>query len=316
MNPYENFISYLYKYLKKFAPEAKNIGFLYDHSYKDLIQHLKLANNTELNIIKYNIDILKLNSGLINSYDFSIIFFDVYKLYQQNTLLDYYKNIIPHLKSVIHKMMFIRDMESSFEQVYYCLPSFIAEQNKELINIAQQSSKICITDNNGSYISAPIERAKWTDLNGFNHQTTLMPSEITTFSESLNGEINFTGSLQSQLPIGIKFGLINEQNKISIKIVNSIVTEISSLNKQLDIELNNYLKHSKANQQVIELGIGTNTGITSLVGRSAPFEERYPGFHLGIGGSIPGSQHIDFVFNNSMIKLDKTTVFSEQKFHI
>ena len=309
-------MSYLSRYLENFAPATKNIAFLYDSDYKDLVQHLKFANDTELNITEYNIDILKLDTSLINSHDFSVIFFDVYKLYQQNTLLDYYKNVIPHLKSVINKMMFIRDMGSSFEQVYFYLPSFIAAQNKQLIEIAKQSSTISITDNNGSYISALVEHAKWTDLNGFNHQTTLMPSEITTYSSSLTGEIYFTGSLQSQLPIGIKFGLINEQNKIKIKIVNSMITNISSLNQQLDTELNDYLEYSEVNKQVIELGIGTNTGITALVGRSAPFEERYPGFHLGIGGSIPGSQHIDFIFDNSTIKFDENIIFTQRKFNI
>ncbi len=306
------FFDYLSTYLKNFLPHAQKIAFFYEEGYFYLAQGLKQSNQSSLSIHTHEMDIFNVNFELIDSYDFVIFFFDVADIYQKDKLSYYYREIIPQFKSTINKVMFLRDIGNAFSEIFACHPSVIAKQNKNLIQQGINASSIRITDNNGSNIIAEITHAKWTNLDGCNHRSTLLPSEISTFSPTLNGEIYFTGALQSQIPFGIKFGLITEANQIKIKIVNSVVTDITSCCTALDKALKDYVAYNKANSQVVELGIGTNTGIISLVGCGAPFEERYPGFHLGIGGSVKNSQHIDFIFDQSTIYFDQNVIFKNK----
>ena len=309
-----NFLKYLQAYISNFIPATQTIGIFYQEDYDTISEQVINYNFSNYSIKRHRIDIMKLNYELVNLYDFSIFLFDVYQIYQNNQLKDYYNKVIPEFKNYIHKVMFIRDINNSFQEVFAIPPEQIINKNHQLINIANNAKSIEIVNSLGTNLTASISDSVWTDLNGVNHRANLVPSEISTSSPSLTGEIVFTGALQSQIPIGIKFGLITESDKIFFKIENSEIIELSSNNHDLEEELNKYLNFNPANRKVTELGIGTNTGIKKLVGKSAPFEERYPGFHLGIGGSTKGSQHMDFIFDECSILLDNSIIFKNHNF--
>ncbi len=83
----------------------------------------------------------------------------------------------------------------------------------------------------------------------------------------------------------------------------------------MEADLLKIFNYCEGNGEIVELGIGTNSGI-QLVGMSAPFEERKAGFHLGTGGYKPKSQHIDFVFDSSEIYFDGDCIFSNDQFMV
>ena len=212
------------------------------------------------------------------------------------------------------KSIIFKDYLDKFYEAFSIPPQRIQKINESLIVRAKSCSKIVAKDQSGTNISFGIhESQKWTNINGKGNQD-LIPGEIATHSENINGQVSFLGTFLSTIPFAKKYGVIN--TPLKFKITNSTISQVSSENKELEKDFNHYLMQNPSNSRVEEFGIGTNEGIASLYGQNAGLEERHCGLHLGLGGGQMGSHHLDLIFSHSEIWFDSFCVYDGTSFCI
>ena len=113
-----------------------------------------------------------------------------------------------------------------------------------------------------------------------------------------------------KIPFSLKYGFIDEP--IIFEIKSGRINSIKCTNKSLEQDINHYLSSHNDHRNITKIGFGTNEGLSYLPEVSASFIERYPGLHLGLGGSVQGSIHMDLISCDSIINLDKTTIFNKK----
>ncbi|OCQ52908.1 hypothetical protein Ppb6_01801 [Photorhabdus australis subsp. thailandensis] len=205
------------------------------------------------------------------------------------------------------KSVLFKDYGYHFIEAFSESQESIAERNKKLIELLKRSQKIQYTDNKGNSITGYLDKDhKWTSVDG-NGNLDVIPGEVASHIKNLNGSISFSGTFLSTAPFAIKYGVVNDMMIINIKDGEIIGFDCDNAEFSRDFDL--YLNHNRGNSIVEEFGIGTNTGVKALYGRNAGFEERHPGLHLGLGGGIKGSHHLDLIFSGGKIEFDQTLVF-------
>jgi aminopeptidase len=137
----------------------------------------------------------------------------------------------------------------------------------------------------------------------------LIPGEVATSSNKINGTIHFTGTFLSLIPFALKYGLIGKDELI-LKIENSRVISMSGKNKNLVKDLEFFFEKHPNNRTIEEVGLGTNFGIKKLRGLNTAFEERHCGLHLGFGGREKGSHHLDFIFQEGCLFFDNNLIYN------
>ncbi|MDB6369277.1 leucyl aminopeptidase [Photorhabdus bodei] len=161
--------------------------------------------------------------------------------------------------------------------------------------------------NKGNSIVGYLEKGhKWTSIDGSGN-IDVIPGEIASHIKSLNGSVSFSGTFLSTAPFAIKYGVVNDMMTINIK--EGEIIGFDCENDEFSQDFNLYLNHNHGNRIVEEFGIGTNMGVKALYGRNAGFEERHPGLHLGLGGGVKGSHHLDLIFSGGKIAFDQTVFF-------
>ncbi|ETS30511.1 leucyl aminopeptidase [Photorhabdus temperata] len=205
------------------------------------------------------------------------------------------------------KSVLFKDYGPHFIEAFSEPQTSITERNQKLIELSSQSQKIQYTDNQGNSIIGYLEKDhKWTSIDG-NGNLDVIPGEIASHIKSLNGSVSFSGTFLSTAPFAIKYGVVNDMMTINIK--EGEIIGFDCDNAEFNRDFNLYLNHNHGNRIVEEFGIGTNTGVKALYGRNAGFEERHPGLHLGLGGGVKGSHHLDLIFSGGKIAFDQTTFF-------
>ncbi|KGM29519.1 leucyl aminopeptidase (aminopeptidase T) [Photorhabdus luminescens] len=205
------------------------------------------------------------------------------------------------------KSVLFKDYGQHFIEAFSEPASSITERNQKLIGLSSRSQKIQYTDNKGNSIVGYLEKDhKWTSIDG-NGNIDVIPGEIASHIKNLNGSISFSGTFLSTAPFAIKYGVVNDMMTINIK--EGEIIGFDCGNDEFSRDFNLYLNHNHGNRIVEEFGIGTNTGVKALYGRNAGFEERHPGLHLGLGGGVKGSHHLDLIFSGGKIAFDQTVFF-------
>ncbi|ODN43188.1 M29 family metallopeptidase [Piscirickettsia litoralis] len=320
MNAIRNFLFYL-----KFHPAIKNIdeaniviGF--SEKYSGLISEMVAFNTLaglNYKFTPYNLEKEKkerLMHAIDEECDLFLLFYDSSTLKNPTPHgPEYIYAINPVIKKNWKKSVLFKDYGQFFNEAFMIDPERIANINNKLIQIAHASTQLKFTDNNGSHLTAKLSAAeqKWTNINGIGNLD-IVPGEIATHSDEINGKVYFSGAFLSTIPFAIKYGVIEQPLELHIE--DSEIKFVGSENSDLKRDFNKYLSMNSSNRRIEELGIGTNEGVIQLHGRNAGFEERHCGLHLGLGGGAMGSHHLDLIFSSGSINFDKTQVFGGKSY--
>ncbi|MBY0345498.1 MAG: hypothetical protein K2P98_01375 [Neisseriaceae bacterium] len=201
------------------------------------------------------------------------------------------------------KSILFKDYGNHFYEAFAEPRANISLRNAGLIDIAMKSKTISFVQGDEYYISAEISNnQKWTSIDGGGNRD-IIPGEIATHFHNINGRLKFSGTFLSTIPFAIKYGVVS--NFLTLNIEKSRVTNFVCENQLFSRDFDNYLSSNPSNSKVEEFGIGTNCGVSTLYGINAGFEERHPGLHLGLGGGLLGSHHMDLIFKGGEIFFDE-----------
>jgi aminopeptidase len=152
--------------------------------------------------------------------------------------------------------------------------------------------------------SGIISRDKWGNLPG---------GEVFTAPREVNGTFVVDGVVGDYLCA--RFGLLG-QTPLTIHIANNRIVSCESENAQLRDEFWEYTHRDENSDRVGEFAIGTNIGVTRVIGNILQ-DEKFPGIHIAFGdpyGEHTGAKwtsttHIDVVglgFNIWLVAADGT----------
>ena len=212
------------------------------------------------------------------------------------------------------KSVLLREYGDHFFEAFSESVCDIKERNNAVIDRAKRAERVTFFDSSGNKLTGFFDKdQKWANLHGAGHYD-LMPGEVATRINNLNGHLKFGGTFLSTIPFAIKYGVID--NILDIEIKDSKVVGVSSSNDSLKKDFISYLNRCEGNKIVEEFGIGTNTGIRKLYGRNASFEERHAGLHLGLGGGQKQSHHLDLIFSNGTLMFDEEIIIKNGVFYV
>jgi hypothetical protein len=221
------------------------------------------------------------------------------------------------LKSVLKqywpKSVLFKDYGEHISEAF-CEPlDAISERNRRLIALAQAARQVVYTDETGQCLTGTLSSGQtWTSIDGRGNPD-VVPGEIATHIDDLNGKVCFSGTFLSTIPFAIKYRVV--EHFCILHIENSRVVAFDTDNTQFADDFSLFLDAHTDHRVIEEFGIGTNMGVPRLYGRNAGFEERHPGLHLGLGGGAAGSHHMDLIFSRGELAFDRHTVF-DGAFHL
>jgi leucyl aminopeptidase (aminopeptidase T) len=157
--------------------------------------------------------------------------------------------------------------------------------------------------------SGIISPDKWGNLPG---------GEIFTSPGEVNGTFVVDGVVGDYLCA--RYGIL-DKTPLTIEIAKNRITACSSQNKELEAEFWEYTHRDENSDRVGEFAIGTNIGLTRLIGNILQ-DEKFPGIHIAFGdpyGAHTGAPwssttHIDVVGQRFNIWLDEEQIMREGKF--
>ncbi|OHX10525.1 leucyl aminopeptidase [Chromobacterium sphagni] len=205
------------------------------------------------------------------------------------------------------KSILFKDYGQHFYEAFAEPRESIAAHNLRLMALAGEARQVVFEQPGGGWLSGSIGPGQvWTSIDG-DGNVDLTPGEIATTIRDLNGEVRFSGAFLSTIPFAVKYGVVRDF--VSIRIRESRVVDFSCDNARFAADFDKYLAANAGNRVVEEFGIGTNCGVKGLYGLNAGFEERHPGLHLGLGGGVLGSHHLDLIFSDGRLRFDDTPFF-------
>lgn len=159
--------------------------------------------------------------------------------------------------------------------------------------------------------SGIISPDKWGNLPG---------GEIFTSPGEVNGTFVVDGVVGDYLCA--RYGIL-AKTPLTIEIAGNRITACSSENQQLRDEFWEYTHRDENSDRVGEFAIGTNIGLTALIGNILQ-DEKFPGIHIAFGdpyGTHTGAPwtsttHIDVVGQRFNIWLDEEQIMREGRFLI
>ena len=170
-----------------------------------------------------------------------------------------------------------------------------------------------VADMNPNYhwlkTSGIISPDKWGNLPG---------GEVFTTPGEVNGTFVIDGVVGDYLCA--KFGDLKD-TPLTIKVKGNRLTEAHSSNRELENDFWNYTHTDENSDRVGEFAIGTNIGLTDLIGQILQ-DEKYPGIHIAFGnpyGEHTGAEwysstHIDVVGRKFDIWVDNEQIMRQGQF--
>ena len=157
--------------------------------------------------------------------------------------------------------------------------------------------------------SGIISPDKWGNLPG---------GEVFTTPGEVNGTFVIDGVVGDYLCA--KFGDLKD-TPLTIEVKGNRLIEAHSANRELEDDFWNYTHSDENSDRVGEFAIGTNIGLTDLIGQILQ-DEKYPGIHIAFGnpyGEHTGadwysSTHIDVVGRKFDIWVDNEQIMREGQF--
>jgi aminopeptidase len=206
------------------------------------------------------------------------------------------RNKLRHAHMVnIEKRIMLEGMRADYHRV--------DELSLRLLNIVKDAKFIRATTTGGTDIRADLcPDYRWVKTSGIitsEKWGNLPGGEIFTSPLEVNGTFIVNGVVGDYLCS--KFGDLKE-TPLTLRIERNRLTEISSVNKQLETDFREYTHRDENSDRVGEFAIGTNTALKNVIGNILQ-DEKIPGVHIAFGnpyGAHTGAQwvsstHIDVV---------------------
>jgi hypothetical protein len=224
------------------------------------------------------------------------------------------------------KYRLMKDLdEDTFVRIFSVDPQLIRHINQALLAITNRASEWRVTSRLGTDLTVQLDKTTWPliDYNGFGElDYELPPGEILTHPASVDGSLVLAGLMIGTLPIGRKYGCL-EQPLLRIEFEGGTVQRVHSPVEELQTDVRFCLSVEDGLTKVGEVATGTHIGMSGVTGLNYEYEERYPGFHLGlgvsqvdeaIGGQRQSEHHLDFVLLNSTISFGDVCVMQDGQF--
>jgi aminopeptidase len=203
--------------------------------------------------------------------------------------------------------------------------SKVQELTAKIDKIVFNAEKIRVTTPAGTDFTAYFNNDwKWIISDGnirADNWSNLPDGEIFTCVKNIpEGKIVVDGVIGDYLCS--KYGLL-KNNPITLKIKDSRITSIECCNPELLEEFTAYTNQDKNANRVGEFAIGTNIGLSNLVGNLLQ-DEKFPGIHVAFGHGYPemtgsdwGSKaHIDCFLCECTITVGDKVIMKNGKFLI
>ncbi len=224
------------------------------------------------------------------------------------------------------KYRLFRDFdEKRFIEIFTVDPLRIDRINRALISLSRNCALWKVTGLDGTDLMITTDPKRWPLLNdnGFRLEDYEMPpGEVLTSPVSVDGRMVLSGAIIGTIPVGRKYGLLPRKS-LDIVFSNGKVVEVKSSNARLEEDVQFCIFRDDHTKHVGEVAIGTGIGIKKITGLNYNFEEKLPGFHLGvgigladeeIGGQRLTQHHIDFVLPRSTVYFENYCVMKEGRF--
>jgi len=211
-----------------------------------------------------------------------------------------------------------------FELCFAVPASYLRELNRRIIALGVSTRAARVTSEGGTDLEIGFEtRFGWIDSCGRydgRRPGVLPPSEVATFSLSVNGVFFADGSLNTNFAFPHDPRL--EAYPVRVEIEDSVIQTVHCENPFIDAVVGGFVAEG-AGSRVGEVGFGTNTGIRRFVPFTSHINERYPALHIGLGSQNQGDRvgwnyplHLDLIANNCSIMFDETVVMEQGRYVI
>jgi len=195
----------------------------------------------------------------------------------------------------------------------------LRRRNWELIAYARRAGHLTVTGDGGTRLQVDIDRtAPWTNTYGEaadGYPGILPPAEVNTRSAYVDGILVADGAIASNIgwPLDARLG----GHPVTLRIARSRITDGDCSHALVRDLVEEFLRVPN-NNEVVEVGIGTNDGIPEFFPSDLLLNERVASFHLGVGtaDAEPKEQnlHLDFILDDCRIVMGDRIVLSNRQF--
>ncbi|HUZ88381.1 MAG TPA: aminopeptidase [Candidatus Acidoferrales bacterium] len=205
-------------------------------------------------------------------------------------------------------------MAADYEQIYVT--------TRRIFEIVRQAARIDVFTALGTELHARFsDQRRWVSCDGRYHEQgrwgNLPEGEVFTAPESLEGVI--VGEEMGD-HFASRYGRFEEP--VRIEIAHNLARSVSMPgHPEIVAEIENYLAQSPNSSRVGEFAIGTNIGLTQLVGNFLQ-DEKFPGVHIAFGdpyGAETGADwaapsHVDVLASHADVLVDGHKIMSNGRF--
>jgi aminopeptidase len=197
----------------------------------------------------------------------------------------------------------------------------VASVTRAVYDMVRSATEIRVTTPDGTDLVAEFDRAlRWVPCTGIYHRSgmwgNLPEGETYTCPRSVNGTLaaHVVGDYFSE-----RFGVLRQP--LFVKISDGWAHQLECAEKSVFTELVAHLDAAENGRRVGEFAIGTNVGLSRLVGNLLQ-DEKIPGMHLALGRPYPEETgatwtspvHVDLVPARCTISIDGDFIMADGRF--
>jgi len=200
----------------------------------------------------------------------------------------------------------------------------IKENNAKIMDIVTGARHAKVTSPAGTNFEVELNPEwKWANCDGnikAESWSNLPDGEVFTCAKNVNGTAVVDGILGDYM--NPKYGLISS-TPVTLEIKDGRVTNVTCENKEIEKDINEYMKIDENADRIGEFALGTNLGLDCLVGNLLQ-DEKFPGVHIAIGHGYPektGSDwksdaHLDAIMTKTTVEIDGKTIMKDGTFTV
>lgn len=202
---------------------------------------------------------------------------------------------------------------------FRCSQAALRLRNWHLIERARRAGHLTVTSVCGTRLEVDIDRtAPWTNTYGEaadGYPGILPPAEVNTRSADVNGILVADGAITSNIgwPLDARMGA----HPVTLHISRGRIAGVECRRPLVRDLIEEFLSVPD-NNEVVEIGIGTNDGIRKFFPPDILLNERTASFHLGVGTADAEQKeqnlHLDFILGDCRIVMGDRVVLSNGQF--
>jgi leucyl aminopeptidase (aminopeptidase T) len=197
--------------------------------------------------------------------------------------------------------------------------STLRRRNWDLIEHARRAGCLSVESERGTRLNVGLDRsASWTSTcgefaDGF--PGILPPAEVNTRSADVDGIVVVDGAIGSNIGWPLDVRLVT--NPVTLRIAGGRISDVDCSHRLVRDLVEEFLRVPDCNE-VVEIGIGTNDGISGFVPSDVLLNERVASFHLGVGSAdaerAEQNLHLDFILGRCRILMGNYVALSNGRF--